>query len=143
MAGPRWRRILDTPVDPRLLPRWLGPTIALALLALLLTLPGPEVERPGRFDGALTAGATLKGAGLRSDFAADYVGARALTHRQNPSPLLGPAFKGVGLDWPLTFHSTHPPSAEVLALPLAGLSWPVASAIWAWLMALALALSIW
>jgi Glycosyltransferase family 87 len=143
MVGPRWRRFLDTPVDSRRLPSWLAPSIALALLGLLLTLPAPGLDGFGRFDGASTAGATLKGAGLRSDFAADYVGARALTHRESPYPLLGPAFKDVGLDWPLTFHSTHPPSAEVLALPLAGFSWPVASAIWAWLMALALALSIW
>jgi hypothetical protein len=114
------------------------------VLAFVLTLPAPaQPDYPTRFDGTRTAAAILRGTGIRSDFAADYVGARALLHGDDPYPVLGTAFAAVGIDWNVPNRSTHPPTAEALALPVAGLSWPVASAIWGWLMVAALAASAW
>ncbi len=123
----------------------LGAAVASTILVLLLVIvPAPaDPDLPGRFDGARTVAATLRGDGPRADFAADYVGARALLNGRDPYPLLADAFKNVGLDWPVYARSTHPPTAEVLALPVARFSWATASAIWAWLMLIALVVSGW
>ena len=85
----------------------------------------------------------LRGEGGRSDFAADYVSARALLDRTDPYPVLGPAFENVGLDWQITTRSTHPPTVGLLALPVARLSWPMAAAVWGWAMLLAIVVAAW
>jgi len=91
-------------------------------LALLLALSPPaDSDYPARLDGARTAALILRGEGGRSDFAADYVSARALLDRTDPYPVLGPAFENVGLDWQITTRSTHPPTVGLLALPVARL----------------------
>lgn len=75
---------------------------------------------------------------LKADFAQDYVGARALVSQEELYPILGPAFERIGLKWEVEHRSTHPPSALLLALPLAGLDYPIALRIWAAAMALCL-----
>jgi hypothetical protein len=121
-------------------------TLAAAAVAGLLLLPGPSrrsLDLPNQLSGLRTAASILQGEGTRSDFAADYVGARALLRNEDPYPVLGDAFLDVGLDWPLTIRSTHPPSVYALALPVAGFSWPTASALWAFAMLIAIGLSAW
>jgi alpha-1,2-mannosyltransferase len=120
--------------------------LAAAAVAGLLLLPGPErrqLDFPDQLSGLRTAASTLQGEGTRSDFAADYVGARALLRHDDPYPVLGDAFFDVGLDWPLTIRSTHPPTVYALALPFAGFSWQTASALWGFAMLIAIGLSAW
>jgi hypothetical protein len=71
------------------------------------------------------------GNGRKADFAQDYIGARALLSQEELYPVLGPAFDRIGLKWDVEHRSTHPPSAFLLALPLAGLDYPIALRIWA------------
>ena len=68
---------------------------------------------------------------LRADFAQDYIGARALLSQEELYPVLGPAFQRIGLEWEVGHRSTHPPSAFLLALPLASFNYPVALRCWA------------
>src|SRR5580765_6061934 len=96
--------------------------VALAVLGLVLlqSVPAnPDVRAPG--DGIRFAGQALRGEGPRSDFAANYVGARALAGRDDPYVILGPAFEKVGLDWYVSEPNTHPPTALLEALPVAAL----------------------
>ena len=78
---------------------------------------------------------------LKADFAQDYIGARALLNQDELYPVLGPAFERIGLKWEVGHRSTHPPSAFLLALPLAGFDYPVALRIWAAAMTLCLVAS--
>jgi hypothetical protein len=131
---------------PRYLPTRLVLPIGVAATALVLLLtlgPRRDLEVPTRLDGARSAGGLLLGHGGRADFAADYVGARALLARHDPYPSLGAAFDKVGIDWNVADRSTHPPTADVLALPVAKFSWPVAAAIWGWAMIFAIATGLW
>src|SRR5215208_1093822 len=66
-----------------------------------------------------------------NDFVADFIGARALLHRGDAYPLLGPAVRDLDVDWNVPHRSTHPPTALLFALPLAELTWPHAAALWA------------
>ncbi|HEX8847490.1 MAG TPA: glycosyltransferase family 87 protein [Pyrinomonadaceae bacterium] len=107
----------------------------------LLTLP--------KFSGVVThyqdslryASSTLKGEMPFSDFASMIVGFRALYNRTEPYPVLGVAFKDLGIDWPVTHGSNYPPTCYLFAAPVAFFNWPVASALWAWLMLCLLVLS--
>lgn len=78
----------------------------------------------------------------RGDIAQDFYGFRALTLGLDPYPALGPAFASMGIFWPITHASTHPPTAYLLTAPVAFLSWPIASAIWAWLMIIVVVVSL-
>ena len=82
------------------------------------------------------ASLTLKGRGDPTDIAQDIVGFRALANRQDPYPILGPAYRSLGLEWvgEVRNASTHPPMAFLFVAPIAFLSWNWASALWAWLM---------
>ena len=76
---------------------------------------------------------------LIADFAQDYIGAKALLSQEEEMyPVLGPAFERIGLKWKVEHRSTHPPTTFLLALPLAGVSYPVALRIWAAAMTLCL-----
>ena len=100
----------------------------------LLWLPQPGPSRT-YFDTIKYGSATLKGQIPFSDFAAMVVGFRALYHQTDPYPKLGQAFKEeLGIDWNVIHGSNHPPTSYLLAAPVALFSWPVASALWAWLM---------
>jgi len=81
------------------------------------------------------ASLTLKGKGEPSDIAQDIVGFRALVNKQDPYPVLGPAYRKIGIEWDEIGHaSTHPPMAFLFVAPIAFLSWNWASAVWAWFM---------
>lgn len=67
----------------------------------------------------------------KTDFAQDYIGARALLSREELYPVLGPAHERIGLHFEVGHRSTHPPSAFLLAVPLAGLGYPAALRVWA------------
>ena len=112
------------------------------LLFVWLAPPPRNTDAPQSLDGLLSAAALLRGDGPRADVAQDVVGARALIDRSNAYPVLGPAFKRIGLDWDLDGVSTHPPTAFLLALPVAKLPWRVASAVWAWLMVICLIVAV-
>jgi hypothetical protein len=120
--------------------------LALAAIevALLLLVPAPSnPDKPGVSGGIRTAAAQLRGEGPPVDFVQDYVGARRLVQDGETYPVLTRAFASVGLDWPANHRSTHPPSAFVLALPVAWLPWKAASAVWATLMLVAIAGAWW
>jgi hypothetical protein len=109
--------------------------IAAVELAILLMLPAPaDPEHPGVFGGLRTDAAQLRGEGPRLDLVQDYVGARRIAGSGEPYPRLAEAYAEVGIDFHPTHRSTHPPTAFVLVLAVAGFSWSVASAVWAWLM---------
>jgi hypothetical protein len=106
---------------------------AVTLISILL-LPkfnGAPVYYPESLEYAST---TLKGQIPFSDFATTVVGFRALYNKTDPYPVLGPALKSLGIDWNVVHGSTHPPTSYLLAAPIAFFPWPVASALWAWLM---------
>jgi Glycosyltransferase family 87 len=114
-----------------------------ATLCLVAFVPAPADEDRSTFDGLQLAFAQLRGAGIPTDFAADVVGARALLDDGSAYPVLGPAFSELGIEWNVENPNTHPPTAFVLALPVAWLSWPLAQAIWAWMMVGAFAVTGW
>ncbi len=99
----------------------------------ILLLPKP-VQIGSYYDSIKHASATLKGQTPFSDFAAEVVGFRALYYKTDPYPVLGPALKGLGIDWNVTLPHSHPPTSYLFAAPVAFLPWPWASAVWAWLM---------
>lgn len=113
---------------------------ALFLLWLLL-LPGPGAMPWSYPDTIKHASATLKGQTPFSDFAAEVVGFRALYNGTDPYPVLGTAFKELGIDWPVMLPHSHPPTSYLFAAPVAFMPWPWASATWAWLMLCLIALS--
>lgn len=99
----------------------------------LLTLPKPSPAWVYS-DTLKYAATTLKGEIPFSDFAAMVVGFRALYNKTDPYPVLGTAFKELGIEWPVGHGSNHPPTSYLLAAPVAFMPWPMASAVWAWLM---------
>ncbi|HKC62864.1 MAG TPA: glycosyltransferase 87 family protein [Pyrinomonadaceae bacterium] len=106
---------------------------------LLLPKPGPAWVY---YDTIKYGSATLKGQIPFSDFVQEVVGFRALYNRTDPYPVLGPELKkSLDIDWGVVHGSTHPPTSFLLAAPVAFFSWPVASAIWAWLMLCLMVLS--
>lgn len=106
----------------------------------LLLLPKPDSPW-GYPDTVKYASATLKGQTPFSDFAAMVVGFRALYNNTDAYPELGSAFRDLGIEWDVRHGSNHPPTSYLLASPVAFFSWPVASAVWAWLMLCLIVLS--
>jgi len=106
---------------------------------LLLPKPGPAWVY---YDTIKYGSTTLKGQIPFSDFVQEVVGFRAIYNKTDPYPILGPALKeSLGIDWGVVHGSTHPPTSFLLAAPVAFFSWPVASALWAWLMLCLIVLS--
>jgi len=117
---------------------------AVVELVILLFVPGPaNPDKPGVSGGLRTAAAQLRGEGPPVDLVQDYVGARRLVAGENSYPLLTQAFASVGIEWQADHRSTHPPTAFLLALPIAWLPWRAASAAWAALMLAAIAGAWW
>jgi len=122
----------------RVRPFWL--VIAAVELAILLAIPAPDnPDKPGRAGGIRTAAAQLRGSGPPVDLVQDYVGARDVARGRDAYPVLTSAYASVGLTWPAAHRSTHPPTAFLLVLPVAWLSWKAAAAVWMVLMLGALA----
>jgi hypothetical protein len=84
----------------------------------------------------------LSGQRPYSDIAQDFYGFRALCLRADAYAPINEAVKTLGLDWRVFHSSTHPPTAFLLTAPVAFLPWPVASAIWGWLMLVAIVASL-
>lgn len=104
-------------------------------LVLFLVLSSPASDTFAPYPRPLESAAhTLKGSGSASDLAQDIIGFRAMVRQDTAYPILGPAAKALGLDWPVAHVSTHPPTAFLLVAPIAFLPWPLAAMIWAWLM---------
>ncbi len=105
--------------------------LAAAELAMLLTFSAPhDPDKPGIAGGIRTAAAQLRGAGPPIDFVQDYVGARVLAREGDPYGILTDAYASVGIAWIAPHRSTHPPTAFLLALPVAWLSYNLAAAVW-------------
>ena len=118
--------------------------VAAVELAALLLVPAPaNPDKPGITGGIRTAAAQLRGEGPPIDLVQDYVGARRLVGGGEAYPRLSRAFASVGIDWSANHRSTHPPTAFVLVLPVAWLSWKAAAAVWAALMLGAIAGAWW
>jgi hypothetical protein len=110
-------------------------------VSVLLLLPAPlSPEYPGFFGGIQQVGAELRGDGIRSDFAQDYVGAQRMLRHQDAYPVLEDALPRIGIHWRLDGASDHPPTAFLLAAPLTFLSWRLAAAVWAAAMLIAMGL---
>jgi len=122
-----------------------GLALLAASIALSAVLVLPKTDDPySRTAGIRTAAAALRGGAERADIAQDYVGARAVAAGSDPYPILGPAFRQVGLEWDAARHrSPHPPSNMLLVLPLSWLDYPTFVAVWSWLMMAAIAVSLW
>ena len=123
-------------------PIWL--VVAALELGILLTIAAPaNPDKPGRTGGIRTAAAQLRSSGPPIDLVQDYVGAREMARGRDTYPMLTRAYARVGLTWPVQHRSTHPPTAFLLVLPVAWLSWKPAAAVWMVLMLAALAMSYW
>jgi Glycosyltransferase family 87 len=121
---------------------WL--VVAVVELGILLAIPAPaNPDKPGRAGGIRTAAAQLRGSGPPIDLVQDYVGARDVARGRQAYPVLTRAYASVGLDWRAPHRSTHPPTAFLLALPVAWLPWKAAAAVWMVLMLAALAGAYW
>ena len=113
-------------------------------VAIVLLLPAPKnPDKPGVWGGIATAAAQLRGEGPPVDLVQDYVGARRLIRGGDTYPVLTKAFASVGIEWRADHRSTHPPTAFALLLPVAWLSWKIASAVWAFLMLCAIGAAFW
>src|SRR5205085_870253 len=139
----RWAgRLLRRRDLRRVRPVWL--VVVAVELGLLLATPAPKSPgKPGRAGGVRTAAAQLRGSGPPIDLVQDYVGARDVARGRDPYPVLTRAFASVGLAWPAPHRSTHPPTAFLLALPVAWLPWKAAASVWTVLMLAALAAAYW
>jgi hypothetical protein len=123
-------------------PIWL--VVAALELGILLTVAAPaNPDKPGRTGGIRMAAAQLRLSGPPIDLVQDYVGAREMARGRNAYPVLTRAYTSVGLTWPVEHRSTHPPTAFLLVLPVAWLSWKPAAAVWMVLMLAALVTSYW
>lgn len=133
------RRFLRSPRAQRALL-----VLAAVQLAVLLTLPAPrDPEHPGIDGGIRTAAAQLRGEGPRIDFAQDYVASRRLVGSGDLYPKIDDAFATVGISSRVEHRSTHPPTAFVLTLSVAGFSWSIAAAVWGALMLAAIGCAWW
>jgi hypothetical protein len=119
-------------------PVWLA--VAILELGILLLIPAPaNPDKPGKAGGIRTAAAQLRGSGPPIDLVQDFVGARDVARGREAYPVLTRAYASVGLEWPAPHRSTHPPTAFLLALPVAWLPWKAAASVWMVLMLAALA----
>jgi Glycosyltransferase family 87 len=108
-----------------------GLIVFIFYLALPLPVRGNQID----YVIAVEIGsAGLKGQYDYSDIVQDFIGFRALLFRQDPYPVLGPAFKAIGIDWDVPHKSTHPPTAFLFVAPVALFPWKIASTLWAYLM---------
>jgi hypothetical protein len=81
---------------------------------------------------------------LMNDIAQDYIGAQAMLNSDAELyPILGPTFARIGIDWPITHRSTHPPTTYLMVVPLARLNYPVAQLIWMMAMFVCIVVSFW
>jgi hypothetical protein len=123
-------------------PVWL--VVGIVELGILLTIAAPgNPDKPGKAGGIRTAAAQLRGSGPPVDLVQDYVGARDVARGHEAYPVLTRAYASVGLEWPAPHRSTHPPTAFLLALPVAWLPWKAAASVWMVLMLAALAGAYW
>ncbi|MCE5208595.1 MAG: DUF2029 domain-containing protein [Chloroflexi bacterium] len=76
----------------------------------------------------------LTGQNPRSDIGQDFYGFRAMIYHWDTYPALSEAYDKIGVEWDLAHASTHPPTAYLLTAPAAMFPWPIASALWGWLM---------
>ncbi len=124
------------------------PRQSLVMLAgivfLVLFLHLPHIKDPYHYTywtSLLLASDTLRGNSPPTDLVQDIVGYKALINGGNLYPALSQASEYIGFEWNYPFASTHLPSTFLFAAPVAVFSWPVASAVWAWLMLLGLIFS--
>jgi hypothetical protein len=108
--------------------------LAIGSLILLELLFLNGLHRSPAYLG-LDASYVLKGQAPFEDIAQDMVGFRALVEHSDPYPILGPAFRDIGINWNVDHASTHPPTCFLLVAPIAYLPWQWASTLWAWFMA--------
>jgi hypothetical protein len=83
-----------------------------------------------REDGLRAIRDTWSGRGRPTEFVQDLIGARGLQQGTNPYPMLSEGAAQFDLAWPIAHRSTHPPTAFLLALPLASLPWNTATGWW-------------
>lgn len=105
--------------------------IAGALILLAVLMSAPPNGSWSYVDTLRAAGALLRGELRATDVATDVVGFRALVHRTDPYPVLGPALASIGVHWDVSHASTHPPTAYLLVAPVALLPWSVGAPVWA------------
>jgi hypothetical protein len=83
-----------------------------------------------REDGLRAIRDTWSGRGQPTEFVQDLIGARGLRQGTNLYPMLSQGAEQFDLAWPIAHRSTHPPTAFLLAVPLAGLPWDTATGWW-------------
>jgi hypothetical protein len=84
----------------------------------------------------------LTGQSTAADIGQDFYGFRALILHLDPYPPLVDALKVIGVEWDIQNASTHPPTSYLLVAPVAFLPYPMAAAIWGWLMLAAILVSL-
>jgi hypothetical protein len=84
----------------------------------------------------------LTGQSTASDIGQDFYGFRALIQHLDPYPPLVDALKVIGVEWNIQNASTHPPTSYLLVAPVAFLPYPLAAAVWGWLMLAAILVSL-
>ncbi len=111
--------------------RQLWVTAAGVVLFTVYLASGPFTNSWTIPDRIAFVGSMLKGGGNLGDIAQDVVGFRRLWENRDPYPVLGPAFREIGVSWDVRHESTHPPTAFLLAAPIAYLGRALAARVWA------------
>lgn len=111
-----------------------------AFIAFVLLLP-KNTNQTQTQHLLMTISTTLRGEVWASDIASDIIGFRALVEKTDPYPVLGKAHRELGITWDIPNRSTHPPTTFLLTAPIALFPWSISSAIWGWLMVVAIVIS--
>lgn len=112
-------------------------TLIIGVFLLVIMVTYYHIPNP-----AINTISLLTGHTPYSDIAQDFYGFRALVLHLDPYPILSKGLLTLDVKWDLPFPSTHPPTAYLLVAPVAFLPYPIASAIWGWLMLLAILISL-
>lgn len=111
----------------------------IAIFITLYNLPSP-INDPGEkkidvlIDNLKLSGAVLRGELAGGDLYQDIIGLRAIYNNKDPYPVLGDAFKEIGINWDVRHASTHPPTAFLLLSPISFLPTNIIPIVWSYLM---------
>ena len=101
------------------------------MLGVVLALPG--TNGTGTYvDQLRAASSVLKGHMVTTDVTTDFFGFRALIYGKDPYPIIAVVANEEGIDWPVQHASTHPPTAYLVAAPVALLPLGWAVSLWCW-----------
>jgi len=123
----------------KLLNRYVNLISGIAIFITLYNLPSPS-NNPGEkkidvlINNIKLSGALLRGELVGGDLYQDIIGLRAIYNNKDPYPILGDAYREIGVNLDYRHASTHPPTAFLLLSPISFLSTDIIPIVWSYLM---------